>query len=354
MQITKPTLVIDKQKVQANINRMLKKTENTSVVFRPHFKTHQLAEIGELYKKSGVVSITVSSVSMAKYFANQGWTDITIAFPLNILELDEINRIAKDIRINLLVESTITTSKLLDRISYPVGIFIKIDTGYNRTGLEINDAEIDRIIVLIKGNKNCSFKGFLSHAGHTYSIRGKNDILQIMEFSKITLNELKQKYISDFPDIIVSYGDTPSCSMADGFDGFDEIRPGNFVYYDIMQYHIGSCTLDDIAVVVACPVVATHSSRNEIIIYGGGVHLSKEFISADNNFKLFGYVVKMTKTGWSEPIPGTYVSSLSQEHGIIKTTDSGLKTINPGDVIGIIPIHSCLAANLLKDSFQII
>jgi D-serine deaminase-like pyridoxal phosphate-dependent protein len=137
--------------------------------------------------------------------------------------------------------------------------------------------------------------------------------------------------------------------MAEDCSDFDEIRPGNFVYYDVMQYHLGSCNLNDIAVIAACPVVAVHPQREELVIYGGAVHLSKEAIEADNGFKLYGYVVPITETGWGEPIPGAYVSSLSQEHGIIKMPKNQLQQFKPGGLIGILPIHSCLTANLLNE-----
>ena len=354
MNIKKPTLIIDQQKVSINIDRMLKKINKNETIFRPHFKTHQNAEIGNIYRNKGVTKITVSSVSMAQYFAHHGWNDITIAFPLNILEIDEVNELANSIKLNILIESELSILELNKIIKYPMGIFIKIDTGYHRTGLQKNDPEIDKIIEVVNANDLLSFKGFLTHAGNTYTAKGSEEILAIMKTSNNTLNKLKQKYISQFPDLIISYGDTPSCSMADNFNGFDEIRPGNFAYYDVMQYHIGSCKLNEIAVVVACPVVASHKERNEVIIYGGSVHLSKECIEADNNFKLYGYVVKFTDNGWTEPITGAYVSSLSQEHGIIKLPDNFVHKVILGDIIGILPIHSCLAANLLQNSYKLI
>ncbi len=354
MEIKKPTLIIDLQKVKNNIDRMQKKIDTSITIFRPHFKTHQLKEIGDVFKEKGINKITVSSVSMANYFANHGWNDITIAFPINILEIDDINTLAKKINLNVLVESVYSISNLSDKIKYPIGIFIKVDTGYNRTGLQKDNPEIDSIIKLTMANNKYSFKGFLAHAGHTYFAKGKSEILNIANKSNRILNELKQKHIVNFPDIIVSYGDTPSCSIADNFEGFDEIRPGNFTYYDVMQYHIGSCSLNEIAVTVACPVVATHKQRNEIIIYGGAIHLSKEFISADNNFKLYGYVVKFTNIGWGEPIPGAYVCSLSQEHGIIKMPDNYFDDVNIGDILGVLPIHSCLTANLLINDYKLV
>lgn len=347
---TQPTLLIDPNKVEANIDRMLAKIEKGKTIFRPHFKTHQSVEIGNIFRKKGISKIAVSSVSMAEYFASAGWTDITIAFPVNLLEMDEINRLAGSIQLNLLVESSFSARFLLEKLKNKAGIFIKIDTGYHRTGiLPENITEIEKIARIFQKSDKIEFKGFLTHAGQTYSAKGKAEILSIMGNSKQILNKLKNKFAGNFPDIVTSYGDTPSCSLAENFDGFDEIRPGNFAYYDVMQYHIGSCSLEEIAVIVACPVAALHTERNEIVIYGGSVHLSKEFIAADKGFRLFGYVVQLEKNGWSSPIPGTYVSSLSQEHGIIKVPSKWLSKIKVGELIGVLPVHSCLTADCLKD-----
>ena len=54
-----------------------------NLFLRPHFKTHQSTEIGKWFKQKGLLNY-VSSISMAEYFSNE-WNDITIAFPINIL-----------------------------------------------------------------------------------------------------------------------------------------------------------------------------------------------------------------------------------------------------------------------------
>jgi D-serine deaminase-like pyridoxal phosphate-dependent protein len=348
--IKTPTLLINKSKVEHNINRMLEKAGKSDVIFRPHFKTHQSAEIGRLFLSHGITKITVSSVSMANYFATNGWNDITIAFPVNLLEIEKINQLAAKIRLNLLVDSVYSTLQLSDSLSFNAGIFIEIDNGYHRSGLLPEQLEqIDAIVETIDKSTQLSFQGFLSHAGNTYNARGKDEILNIMLDASNKLSALKARYINRFPGIITSYGDTPSCSMADDLGMFDEIRPGNFVYYDVMQYHIGSCSLEDIACAVACPVVSVYPERNELVINGGAVHLSKEFIAGDNDFKMFGYVVEVTSQGWKDPIPGAYVSSISQEHGIVKMPEERIHDFKPGDAIGVLPVHSCLTANLLKE-----
>ena len=345
----KPTLIIDTLKVKRNIEKMFRKTAKSKVVFRPHFKTHQSAEIGEIFRKKEVDKITVSSVSMAEYFANHGWNDITIAFPVNLLEINEINKLASDISLNLLVESSFSAKFLTEYLTHCAGIFIKIDTGYHRTGIDAhNYEEINSIIEIIKTAEHLYFKGFLAHAGHTYSAKSVSEIEEIYQTSVAILTKLKKKYVPVFPELIISYGDTPSCSIIEDFSGVDEIRPGNFVYYDVMQYQIGSCATDDIAVVVACPVVAVHPERSEVVIYGGAIHLSKEFITDNDGKKSYGLVVHLDKNGWGQPIEEAYVSSISQEHGIVKIKRKDLLKFKPGDLIGILPVHSCLTVNLLS------
>ena len=344
MNIVEPTLLIDKSRVEQNIDKMLERAKLFKTVLRPHFKTHQSVEIGEMFRERGVEAITVSSVGMAEFFAENGWNDILIAFPVNLLQLSQINALAAQIKLSILVDSLFSLRVLKSGITNSMDVFIKIDTGYNRSGLVFDDIEIEEITAEIESCSLLNFKGFLTHAGLTYNAKGIVDIEKIVDESMRQLQELKQKY----PGIIISWGDTPSCSLSENLFGFDELRPGNFVYFDAMQYHIGSCKMEDIAVAVACPVVSVFPQRGEMIIYGGAVHISKEFIAADNNFKLFGYMVKLKEGKWQSPINGAWVSSLSQEHGIIRMPKHELEQFNPGDLIGVIPVHSCLTANLLR------
>ncbi|PKP30863.1 MAG: alanine racemase [Bacteroidetes bacterium HGW-Bacteroidetes-16] len=353
--ITRPTLLIDSKKVLNNIRRMKQKADESGVVFRPHFKTHQNLQVAEFFRQEGVSKITVSSVSMAEEFAGQGWKDITIAFPVNLLEMSQINRLSQNIQLNLLVDSLFTTRFLDQHASNHLTVLIKIDTGYHRTGLLPHDPEIDDILKEIAASPKLTFGGFLTHAGHTYQAREKDGILDIMEKSREQLISLKHHHERFYPKFIISYGDTPSCNLATHFHGFDEIRPGNFVYNDVMQLHLGVCSPGDIAVVTACPVVSILKEREELAIYGGAVHLSKEHIEADQGFQLYGYVVRLDENlRWGDPITGAFVHSLSQEHGLISMPEKELLTFKPGDLVGIMPVHSCLTANLLRDHFLII
>ncbi len=347
--ITHPTFLVDKQTCLRNIERMAQKAIDNKVHFRPHFKTHQSAVIGEWFRDFGVKAITVSSVQMAEYFAENGWNDITIAFPLNVLEMNSINRLAANIDLNLTLENKETAEFLVKHLTSPAGVYLKVDTGYNRTGIITTKTnKLDAILETISTNKKLTFKGFLTHNGLTYSALSTNEIFSRHFDALLKLKTLKNRYKSAYPNVEVSIGDTPSCSICTNFDGVDEIRPGNFVFYDLMQQILGVCTYKDIAVRMICPIVAKHASRNEVVIYGGAIHFSKESLQNVDGKEFFGRIV-MNKKGEKKILSErNYLARLSQEHGILKISQKNFDLFKIGDLVEIIPIHSCLTANLAR------
>jgi D-serine deaminase-like pyridoxal phosphate-dependent protein len=59
-------------------------------------------------------------------------------------------------------------------------------------------------------------------------------------------------------------------------------------------------------------------------------------------------MVLFEEEGWSRPVAGSYLANLKQEHGIIHTTRDVIEDLRIGDIVGVLPVHSCLTANLLK------
>lgn len=353
MNIIQPTLLVHRERALRNIRRMSEKAARSGVRFRPHFKTHQSAEMGERFREAGVECITVSSLDMAAYFAQNGWNDITVAFPVNILEIDKINQLGAKIRLNLLVESVEAVRFLTDHLTSPVNAWIKIDVGYHRTGIDWDDSENLRAVAnSIDETERLTLGGLLAHSGHSYWVKGKQEIEKVYRETVRNMRRARDiLHHSGFSQIDLSIGDTPTCSVVEDFRAVDEIRPGNFVFYDAMQWQIGACTEEDIAVGVACPVVAKHPGRHEMVIYGGAVHLSKDSLVSENGNAMYGYVCPLEENGWGASFPNTYVARLSQEHGVIRTTQTVLQHFREGDVLTVLPVHSCLAVNLMKKMY---
>lgn len=343
----RPTYLISREICQQNIRMMAEKAARSGIIFRPHFKTHQSLTIGRWFRDAGIRKITVSSLIAAEYFAADGWEDITIAFPVNLREAGLINRLGSKIRIGLLVEHPDVAAELENHLTCPVDIYIKIDTGYHRTGLTPEEMPlILELASIISSSSKMTMKGLLTHAGQTYHASSAGEIQEIYQSAVQILHSLKDNLRSFQPELILSYGDTPSCTVMDDFPDIDEIRPGNFIFYDLMQLIAGVCNFSQVAGIVICPVVAVHPDRNQVILYGGAIHFSKDYIRIDGR-TVYGQLVQIDEQGWHNPVSGAYIVSLSQEHGILEAPDEVVRDLRPGAVVGIIPVHSCLTASLM-------
>jgi D-serine deaminase-like pyridoxal phosphate-dependent protein len=343
--VVRPSLLVDMNKCRRNIEKMVNKAKIAGVAFRPHFKTHQSLEIGQLFKEYGVSRIAVSSLDMALYFAEE-WDDIVVAIPININAIEIINILASKIQLHILVERIETILFLKDKLSAPVGVYIEVDTGYGRTGIPHNYIEyISDIANAIEEAPMMKNSGLLDHAGHTYNARGKAEIRQIAIDAQQKMSRLAERILPHYPDMNVSSGDTPTCSAMNTFGSSTEIRTGNFCFYDLTQWQIGSCELEEIAICMACPIIATYPDRQEVLIHGGGVHFSKDVLAHPEYGTIYGLVVHEDE--WSNPISDCYITKLSQEHGTVKVNVPMSYRLNVGDTLYILPAHSCLTADAM-------
>jgi len=344
-EITRPTLILNRARVEANIDAMVAVAQRADVRLRPHFKTHQSAEIGSWFRARGIAACTVSSLTMARYFADAGWTDITVAFPVNPRERDLIRALNARIELGLLVDSE-EAARLLDEILVaPAPVWVKVDAGYGRAGLHWSrgGAVWDLASTLNEGRRT-RFAGLLCHAGDSYAARGRTEIATVHARTMMRMETLQDHLQSRGIACPVSVGDTPTCSVADDFTPAEEIRPGNFVFYDLEQHEIGSCDLDQIAVAVACPVVSVYPDRGEALIHGGSVHFSKDRLSRPDGRFCYGLgVVNRGREGWGDPILGRELFALSQEHGRVRI--SGGTPPRIGDLLVFLPVHVCLTAD---------
>lgn len=348
--ITKPALLVDEEKCRKNIRIMAEKAKKNGIVFRPHFKTHQSHVVGNWFRDFGVDKIAVSSLGMAEFFAQDHWRDIMVAFPVNVREMESINSLASQIKLGIVISDSEALAFLQAGLHEKLDFYIKIDVGSHRTGFDATATELlGELLAEATANAYLTFRGFVAHAGHSYQTQSLNEVHKIYHTGVDQLEVLKDAFIQDYPGLLISWGDTPTCSLMEEFEGVDEIRPGNFVFYDLCQYHLGSCDWEQIAVVVAAPVVAKHRERQEVVLYAGTVHLSKDHCQIHNSSNIYGEVILFSEKGWKRFSKPIYMDRLSQEHSILCCPEEYWDCFHVGDLVGIVPVHSCLTANLMKE-----
>jgi D-serine deaminase-like pyridoxal phosphate-dependent protein len=349
--ITKPTLLLNATQTRKNIRWMVSKANAEQIRLRPHFKTHQSAAIGEWFRQEGVTAITVSSVDMAAYFASHGWMDITIAFPVNWREIEQINSLARRVKLSLLVESLESAQFLDQHLEQPLDVWIKIDVGNQRTGLAQSEIKtIAQLAAFIEHSPQLNLKGLLTHAGQSYKAGSVEAVQEVHQQSLAQLKQIKNYLaVLGIARLEISVGDTPTAKLVPEFGPLvSEMRPGNFVFYDAQQLQIGSCCHDEISVALACPVVAKHPQRNEVVTYGGAIHLSKDTVQV-NGQTTFGMVSLPAGEGWSAPLEGAFVRGLSQEHGIVRLSARDFEEMQVGSLLCVLPAHSCLTLQCMGE-----
>ncbi|MEC7985565.1 MAG: alanine racemase, partial [Myxococcota bacterium] len=274
-ELASPACLIEDSILRRNAERMWKKATKGTVL-RPHVKTHKCPEIARLQFSRGIGPICVSTLREAESFFSHGFTDITYAVPLSV------NLISKAIALNekvpnlhLLIDHLDTLRHIVSYpLKRPLSLFIKIDCGYHRAGIEPTDPMLLSVAQFIDKHPMLSLQGLLTHAGHSYDCRNQRDILVVADEEEGALHLAKSNLLSVGIRVpTLSLGSTPTCSVKETWNNIDEIRPGNYIFYDLFQASIGSCNIEDIAISVLCEVIGVYPERSSLLINAGALAL---------------------------------------------------------------------------------
>lgn len=344
--IKTPSLLLDVERVKRNAERISDIAKRHNVRLRPHVKTHKCIEVAEIQTAGHDGAITVSTLAEAKAFAQHGFSDITYAVPIERGKFDEAIEILRGgVKLNVLTDDAATV-KDLDKAAEKAGVrfnvFLKIDCGTHRVGVEPTTRKAVEIPCLISDSKNLEFAGILTHAGHSYDVKSRDGILVVARHERDVMAEHANRLRSQGIEVpTVSIGSTPTMNCVDHLDGIDEIRPGNYIFFDNFQATLGSCGFDDTALTVLAAVIHRDKQRRRIVVDAGAIALSKDRgpIGIDPGCG-YGHVLDLDGNE-----TGMRVTSLSQEHGEIQAEDDAILERFPvGSRVRILANHSCLTA----------
>lgn len=316
---------------------MRAKARESAVFFRPHVKTHKAVEVGRIQHGGVPGPITVSTLAEAEFFADDGFRDITYAFPIAPEKLSRAFELAQRIdRLNLLIDNELTL-RAMEEHGGEFDVFLKVDCGYHRAGVDPDSPDSVRLAMAMEQSPNVRFQGLLTHAGHSYHARDVEEIRRVAAEESASLTRFRALLSAEgLGDTVRSIGSTPTLSVVERFSECDEVRPGNYVFYDAFQSTIGSCSREDVAVSVLTTVVGSYPERGHLIVDAGALALSKD-TGPDHIDPQFGYGIVCDAD--LNPLP-MRILALSQEHGKIATSIH----VPVGTRLRILPNHSCLTA----------
>lgn len=341
-----PSLLLDISRLRNNAERMSAIAERNGVRLRPHVKTHKCIEVARIQTAGHDGAITVSTLAEARAFSDHGFTDITYAVPIERGKFGEaIDIFRSGIKLNLLTDDA-ATSRELDEVAGRAGVkfdvFLKVDCGTHRVGVEPHTSEAIDIPRQISDAANLNFAGILTHAGHSYNASSVDEILEVARHERDTMVELAETLREGGIEVpTVSIGSTPTISRVDHLNGIDEVRPGNYIFFDAFQATLGSCHFEDTALTVLAAVIHRDPARRRLVVDAGAIALSKDRGPVGLDAACgYGHVLDLNGIE-----TGMRVTSLSQEHGEIDAGDTNMfDGIQVGDRLRILANHSCLTA----------
>ncbi|XP_068605061.1 D-serine dehydratase [Brachionichthys hirsutus] len=335
-----PALLVDADKVKRNAQRMKDRCLELGVQLRPHMKTHKTLEGADIMTGGSRRCIVVSTLAEACFYGDRGFDDILYAYSLPFDKVERCAALSERLDLfQVLVDhpealERLTKRRLRDGRRWHV--WLKLDCSNGRAGVLPSDPGAVKLAQAIAEAEGVELTGVYAHCGNTYNCKGVEQIQAVAQETTESTLQFMEKLKAVGITCKSSIGSTPSCSHpVKDMSRLSEVHPGNYVFYDVQQSLIGSCSLEDVAVRVLTRVIGHCPHRNQLLVDCGWCGLS-----LDGAGKL--------RTGYAviEGHPDLKLVSMTQEHGRVEPVSGALdfSSYPLGTPLMLIPYHACATA----------
>lgn len=350
--LSTPCLVLDEAALDRNLARMSQRALDAGIDLRPHCKTAKCLEVAQRATAKHSGAIAVATMKEAEYFAAGGFTDILYTVNLEPSKLDRIAALQhKGARVSAVVDSVAAVQCLAaaqERLASPLEIFLELDSGTHRTGFIPGDGAILEAARLVEEAPKLALRGTLAFGGKGYAVDRIEGTKAAAEAERrAALDAAEGIRAAGMACPVVSIGSTPTRTHGDNLDGVTEIRPGVYVFMDLMQVKLKVCDYTDIAVTVLARIIAHNRRENRAYIDAGALALSNDpgIPVTTEPYAPYG-LLRDPKTGG--PIPGLGVFNVNQEHGFIQCAEPDrpfpFDDFPLGTLVRVFPNHVCHTA----------
>ncbi len=345
-----PAVLVDLDKLQANIDSMAGMAAEAGIKLRPHTKVHKGTYISDLQIAAGAIGVSVSKLGEAAVYADAGQSDIMVVHPFyGHHKLKALHALHARADMSCVVDS-VQGAKAIGEVGEAsdknVPVLLKINVNVNRFGVSPGEPtlrtaqEIDRI-------PGIELVGIITHES-AMSLPSADAVKRIAcESASIMSESVRSLREAGIGIEHVIAGSTPTasalCEYASDFPDITEIHPGAYVFGDRGYVSAFGIQEEACSATILVTVVSTPAEDRACI---------------DGGYKTFGadpMLFTAAKVGgldsWSPTYgsvvgrPGVSVSRLTEEIGILTLGDHDGR-VSIGERLEILPNHISLAVNL--------
>lgn len=317
-----PCVLIDVDRVDANLRRAQAHADAYGYRLRPHTKTHKLPQLARRQVELGAVGITVQKLGEAEVMADAGLDDIFL--PYNIVGEPKLARLkALNERVTLAVtaDSPDTVAGYAETFGAggrTLNVLVECDTGGGRCGVQ-TPAQAVALARFIEEPAGLRFGGLMTYPPLHGAERAEawlREAVGLLEQAGLRV-------------AVVSSGNTPDM-WATGQSIVTERRPGTYIYNDRFQVREGAAEWEDCALSVLSTVVSRPTAVRAVVDAGSKA-LSSDLLGLEGHGLVMGLPLVL--------------KSLSEEHGVIELPAAN-DAPRIGERLRIIPNHACVVSNL--------
>jgi D-serine deaminase-like pyridoxal phosphate-dependent protein len=326
--IDTPALIVDLDRMDRAIDRMARAMSERGVALRPHAKTHKSLAVARHQIDAGAEGLTVGTIGEAEVFADGGFDDLFLAYPLVPMgpKAARLRALVTRTRLRIGVDSETGVRAIADALGPDrdrAGVVIEVDSGGRRSGVPLDEVGM---IARAATDAGLTVRGVFTYAGHAYMSSSAHVGAGNDEVRTLTEAASRLRALGIEPDV-VSAGSTPTA--IDSAHGIvTEERPGTYVFGDRQQVALGSIARDAPAAFVATRVTSVNATERRFVVDAGGKMLGKDMAEY------------MTGFGEIPELDGAIVVRLSDYHGTVDVSP-GSRLPEVGQVVLAVPNHIC-------------
>lgn len=319
-----PAVVIDLDRLEANISRFQAYLDRHGIANRPHIKTHKIPQIAQMQIAAGAVGITCQKLGEAEVMADAGMTDIFL--PYNIVgaaKLERLVALARRVRLSVTADSSVVVASLgaaMSGAGLELPVLVECDTGMGRCGVQ-TPMEAVELAAQIARTPGLRFGGLMTYPSST----------AIGPFMHEAVRRLHERGLAVER---VSGGGTAGMWSAHEHPEVTEYRAGMYVYGDRYTLRAGALRLEECAMTVLTTVVS-RPTPDRGVIDGGSKTFSSDLLGLEGHGLILEY-------------PQARIIGLSEEHGVVDFSGCAQKPAI-GERLRVLPNHCCVVSNLFDE-----
>lgn len=331
-----PALILDLDRVEANVDRMARFFATAAASLRPHFKTPKCPEVARMQLEAGAIGITCAKIGEAEVLADAGvQTSILIANQL--VGSQKTRRVAQ--LAGRLPELIVAVdhpaqiealSQAIAETDARLGVLLEVDVGMGRCGTR-SPAESVALARALSESR-LEYRGIMGYEGHAVLVPDSGKRTELAQQALEQLLAHRDSLASEgLAPEIVSAGGTGTYDITGATPGVTEVQAGSYVFMDGTYRRVRSefdCALSLLTTVI-------HRRGRLLITDAGMKALSHEF---------------GMPRGSDLPLE---CKALSEEHGHVMIDEGVELDIEPGARIALLPSHGDTTINL-HDAYHVV